>query len=149
MRLIFITLLLIGCMSCKESSEPLDTYSWMLGRYQRVGDQPDQETYERWYPTIDGKLQGYGWTLHHGDTVFYEEMLINSYKSGQMYLEVKGVNETPTVFEIIESSHQEFTAVNLDNEFPTHINYFKSGDTLKASISNTDSRLEFDFIRED
>lgn len=62
-------------------------------------------------------------------------------------LQVTGVNENPTLFIIEEMNEHSFTAVNLENEFPTHISYSFVNDTLKAQVFNKELSVDFKFLK--
>ncbi len=101
---------------------------------------------------MDGKYIGHGYTIKDGDTIFQENMVIRSYNNlkktsdNPYVLEVTGVNESPTVFRIEEMNEHNFTAVNLENEFPTHITYEIRNDTLVAQVSNQEMSIDFKFV---
>ncbi|MGJ8683005.1 MAG: hypothetical protein ACSHWW_00175 [Nonlabens sp.] len=153
MKNTFLIAVIIFLTSCKTDIQPVinneintPTFSWLLGSWQRVDDQPGRFTYEEWHRTTEGTYLGKGLTLQDKDTVFQEALAI--YKVDDLWvLEVIGVNESPTIFEIIEFSSTSFTAVNLKNEFPTHIEYSIERDSLKAIVYSKERSINYTFVK--
>jgi len=48
-------------------------------------------------------------------------------------------------FKITEFSESEFTCENMENDFPNKIKYWKSGANIKASVSNFEMEIPFEF----
>jgi hypothetical protein len=125
----------------------------MLGSWQRINDKSGNNTYEKWYATMDGKYIGYGHTVKNGDTIFQEHLsiktdqIISKTRASTYILEVTGVNDEPTKFVIEKMDDYSFTAVNLKNEFPTHITYSMVNDTLAALVSNKEYAVDFKFLK--
>ncbi|KAF9660009.1 hypothetical protein HER15_13510 [Tenacibaculum mesophilum] len=62
-----------------------------------------------------------------------------------MFLQVTGVNETPTLFAFTQQTDTSFTAENKLNEFPKTIQYWKGNNLLKAKVSNDKFSIDFVF----
>lgn len=62
-----------------------------------------------------------------------------------LHLEVKGVNENPTLFKFTNQTDTSFVCENPKNEFPKKITYFKDGKQLKAIVAADDFRIDFVF----
>lgn len=138
--------------SCgKNHKAEKDQYSdfnadWLTGSWTRTNDAEGSQTYEVWKKVSDGVYEGKGWTMQNSDTVFQEDLRIA--KTDSIWnLEVSGVNEQPTFFEITESSEGSFTAENEQNEFPKKIMYSIEDNKLKAVISDDENEVEFLFKR--
>ena len=153
MKNLILILLLIFISSCNSNADKKLKYKWLAGKWQRLDDKPGNTTFEKWNITIDGKYIGHGYTLRDLDTVFKERLVIKpksklaNNNNDPWVLQVTGVNESPTIFEIKESTDYSFTAVNLENEFPTHINYAIVNDSLKAQVYNDEMSIYFTFIK--
>lgn len=148
-KYILILIAIVSLSSCKNDKitfSDFEKFSFINGDWERMNDQEGQKTYESWYPTNDGKWIGIGYTLQENDTVFKEELLISRSKNS-WNLTVTGANNDPTIFQINERSHNSFTAVNPENEFPKMITYNKIGDQLKAMITADSMQIAFDFKR--
>ena len=140
MKKAFIILSVLLLCSCgkDEFKKP----NFLIGNWIRVNDKPNQITYEIWNPDFTG----IGFTMQHKDTIFKEIISIIE-KRDTLYLQVKGVNEEPTLFRFTSQTATSFVCENPKNEFPKKINYYKESDTLKASVSNDDFSIDFSFIK--
>lgn len=153
MKSILLIVVALLFLSCKNGTRDTTNFSWLAGSWSRVEEAGDNKTYEKWMPTMSGNYNGHGFTLHKNDTVFEELLSIRSQnklskgKESLWILEVTGVNEEPTIFDIEDSTVNSFTAVNLKNEFPTHIKYSYRNDTLTALVSNDSLQIDFKFIK--
>lgn len=151
-KIILVLFLIVISFSCKrEKLQP--NMNFLIGSWERIDDKPGKKTYEKWFLTMDGEYKGEGYTMQQTDTIFIENMVIKfdntkskSAKNSWIF-EVTGVNEEPTIFKINDYSDDSFTAVNLTNEFPTHIRYEIKNDTLNASVSNNEFNVDFKFVR--
>lgn len=153
-KVLLITLAFILFISCKNDSKNTIKFDWLAGSWERLNETDGKTTFEKWIPTIDGKrINGHGYTLQQNDTIFEEILvikqkdLLSKNEDDLWILEVTGVNEKPTIFYIKECTHNSFTAVNLQNEFPTHIKYSRNKDTLNAEVYNDDYSIDFNFIK--
>ncbi|AGC76536.1 putative lipoprotein [Nonlabens dokdonensis DSW-6] len=154
-KLIYIVVI-VSFISCKMEKQPVENdtvvltqFHWLEGNWQRVNDKEGLKTYEYWEQDVNQDYLAYsgiGFTLQEKDTVFKEDLQI-LFEDKHWNLVVTGVNENPTVFKIEEFTEDSFTAVNLQNEFPTHIRYSLENDTLKASVSKDSTAIGFHFIR--
>ncbi|OUS11153.1 hypothetical protein A9Q93_11810 [Nonlabens dokdonensis] len=90
--------------------------------------------------------------MQQGDTIIKEHLRIKKLdKLGNInapwFREVSGVNESPTLFEKGEMASKSFTAVNFQNEFPTHIRYSLLNDTIIANVSNKSMSITYEFVK--
>jgi hypothetical protein len=155
---IVFLLLLVSCKNVPAHEEENLTsstqFNWLVGEWQRINEEDGKTTFENWEITASQSLTGHGYTLQAGDTVFQERLAIERMapphdQSTEKYiLKVTGVNEEPTLFSIDTYTDSGFTAVNPDNEFPTHITYAMVNDTLKAHVRNSDFAITFDFVKQ-
>lgn len=141
----YITLLLtclfiVNCTPKTSVKKP----TWLIGKWERLNNEPNKITYEFW----NKDLSGIGFTLKEKDTTF-KEVLHIVHKNDSLFLQVTGVNETPTLFAITQQTDTSFTAKNDKNEFPTIIRYRKSKDQLKAKVANDEFSIDFAFKRID
>lgn len=95
----------------------------------------------------ESEYSGFGATLQDGDTVWYEH--IKLVKSNDIWrFEVTGQSDaTATIFVLTKIEEGRFISENNQNEFPKKIEYYISGNTLKALISWGDEEIPFDFKR--
>lgn len=148
-----LLLLFLITISCKIDPQPIDNdtiinneFHWLIGDWQRLNDTNDKTTFEHWKTADSFHLTGLGYTLQQSDTIFKEDLVLY-FKEKNWILEVTGVNESPTLFTIEKFTDSSFTAVNLENEFPTHIQYTIHQDTLKAAVSNKEFEVVFNFMK--
>lgn len=158
MRKLIYIVIIVSFISCKLEKQTIDNdtieltqFDWLEGDWQRVNVKEELKTYEFWKQDSnidDLTYSGIGFTLQEKDTVFKEDLIIY-FEEKHWNLVVTGVNEIPTVFKIEEFTNSSFTAVNLQNEFPTHIKYFINKDTLNAVVYKDSLHIEFKFIKKE
>ena len=139
MRTAFFLLFLILTFSCSTKKQ-LEKPSFLLGSWIRLNDKDSVTTYETWQKDFSG----IGLTLKGKDTTFFEKMNIIE-KKDTLFLEVSGVNETPTLFKFTAQTDTSFVCENPTNEFPKKIKYWLDTKQLKAAVSNPDFNIEFVF----
>lgn len=146
---IFIIAIFSSCGNNKKAEKNQNTdinADWLIGSWTRIKDEEESQTYEVWKKVSGGVYEGKGWTMQNSDTVFQEDLRIAKTDSN-WNLEVRGVNEKPTFFKIINSSEKSFIAENKQNEFPKKIKYSIEDKKLKAVISDDENEVEFMFKR--
>ena len=135
--LLFISgLLLFSSQNTVETKKP----TWLFGKWKRINNQADKLTYEFW----SEDFSGIGFTLKEKDTVFKEVLHIIT-KNDSLFLQVKGVNETSTLFTFTQQTDTSFVAENPHNEFPKTIRYWKENNQLKAKVSSDEFSIDFVF----
>lgn len=132
-------------VSCNNHST--ENFDWLVGEWQRTNEKEGRETIEMWSKVADSEYSGFGATLQDGDTLWYEN--IKLVKSNNLWsFEVTGQADiTATTFILTKIEEGRFTSENDQNEFPTKIEYYISGDMLKALISGGGEEISFDFKR--
>ncbi|MEL6122241.1 MAG: DUF6265 family protein [Bacteroidota bacterium] len=135
--------------SCVRAPRAAAQYSevpqWIQGDWTGIVDDPGVTSREIWLPTGGDSIVGLGLQIEGGDTTFREDMVLHYRPTLQ--LAVIGVNEGgPTIFEQDEVGDSSFTVINLENPFPTHIRYWRSGDTLCARVFKEETSLSFAFL---
>jgi hypothetical protein len=157
MKQILILLIGITFLSCHQStkessgsktSESImesEGFDWLLGNWKRLNEEAGKETFENWEKTSDSEYLGIGFSMQDGDTIKQEN--IRLIKAGENWdLIVKVPEETQAVkFKGISHHESAFTCENNEIDFPNKIKYWKSGDRLKASVSNAEMEIPFEF----
>lgn len=154
-----ILILLIGVLiiSCNQSTTKSSTneaaelakksvnFDWLLGEWERLNEEEGRKTFENWKKISDTEYSGIGFTMQSGDTVKQEKIqLINT--SEKWNLTVRTPEETEsTIFKMISHSENEFTCENIEIDFPNKIRYWKNGDKINASVSNSEMEISFEF----
>ena len=133
---------LLLIISCNSKETKPQKPSFLIGNWIRINNKDSATTIETW----EKDFSGIGLTLKEKDTTFFEQMKILK-KTDTLFLEVSGVNETPTLFKFTEQTATSFVCENPENEFPKKIKYWLENDQLKASVSNADFKIEFAFKR--
>ena len=142
MRKLLIICSFIFIFSCKDDAHKIQRPTFLIGEWKRLNDKPDSQTYEMW----NTNLVGMGYTMKGTKRSFQEILSILSIND-TLYLEVKGVNEDPTLFKFTHQTDSSFVCENPANEFPNKIKYFLDNKQLKAIVSNDDFRIDFVFDR--
>ncbi|MEM6632723.1 MAG: DUF6265 family protein [Bacteroidota bacterium] len=149
----FSFLVLFACSSEETTvdSHSLETnaepdFSWLEGEWERINNAEGKETFEFWEKQGEEVYVGLGITLTQGDTTFKENLRIVPI-DGEWTYEVTGVNETPTLFPMVEVRDQGFTSINEANEFPKRIDYSLKGDRLDAITSADSTQILFSFSK--
>ena len=152
--LLLLGILILSCNYQTKSASNIDkekkvdvSFDWLLGNWVRTNNEEGKITYESWEKINVQSYKGIGYTIQKQDTISMEDMWIN--KSGDIWqLEVLAPGETSiTVFKITDHKEKHFIAENQENEFPKKIAYNRSGDILKAIVSNPDFEILFDFMK--
>ncbi len=118
----------------------IEKQSFLIGNWQRLGEKEGKQTYEYW----NADFKGLGFTLQNKDTVFKEVLSIQEIND-TLRLVMEGVNENPTHFTFTKQTDSSFVCENLNNEFPTHIKYWKKDNQLKAEVWNKEFSIDFTF----
>ena len=141
----FMRLLLFSCcfllmISCKNETKKDKKPTFLIGNWKRLNDKPESQTYETW----NTNLVGMGYTMKGTKRSFQETLSIISIND-TLHLEVKGVNENPTLFKFTNQTDSSFICENPQNEFPKKIKYYLESKQLKAVVSADDFRIDFVF----
>lgn len=131
-----------------ESSFPTDrSYDWLLGKWQRMNEEAGKATFEFWDKTDENDYAGFGFTLQNRDTIWQERMQLKK-DGGAWKLFIESPEEPePTVFKLSSSEKDKFTCENPEIEFPKKIQYWKTQSGLKATVSNDEIEIPFEFRR--
>jgi hypothetical protein len=128
--------------SCQPKKAIQKKPSFLIGKWVRTNSTDSLKTYENWQKDFTG----FGLTLKGNDTTFFEQLRILE-KNDSLFLEVSGVNESPTLFQFTKQTATSFVCENLINEFPKKIKYYIDGPLLKAEVSNENFQIDFVFER--
>ena len=83
--------------------------------------------------------------MQNNDTIKQERIKLKK-SNGKWDLFVKVPEETESiVFEMTEHNANEFVCVNNKIDFPNKIKYWKSGNNIKATVSNSEMEIPFEF----
>ena len=142
MRFLLLAFSFLLIISCKTKNKNTSKLNWLHGKWERVNNKPNKQTFEFW----SKDLTGLGFTLQKKDTVFKEKMHIVNLKD-TLYLKVEGVNEQPTFFKFTNQTDSSFVCENSKNDFPKKIKYYLEYNYLKAEVSNDNVSIDFVFKR--
>ncbi|MCW5518780.1 hypothetical protein J1N09_02950 [Aureitalea sp. L0-47] len=163
MRKVMILLIGILILSCnetkKEDSKPTtkstelttetENFDWLLGKWKRLNEEAGKETFENWEKINENEYSGIGFTMQNGDTIKQENIrLIKSNEKWNLIVKVPEETES-TAFTGISHNKNEFTCQNNEIDFPNKIKYWKNGDKINATVSNTEFEIQFEFEKLD
>jgi hypothetical protein len=152
--ILLIGVLSISCNQSKKASSNTKTaevseksidFDWLLGEWKRLNEEEGKKTFENWEKISDAEYLGIGFTMQRGDTIKQEKIrLINT--SGKWNLTVTVPEEKESItFKMTNHSGNEFTCENNEIDFPNKIRYWKDGNKIKASVSNAEMVIPFEF----
>ncbi len=156
MKSIYLSLVLLIFFSCKETNNAskiddatvsIVNFDWLIDDWQRTNDDDGNQTFESWQKLSDIDYQGHGITLKGSDTTFMEDMHLFR-RDNIWQLEIVSLGEDiNTSFEITEYDSLSFTCQNMENEFPTHIQYSYKNDTINAVVWSAEMKIPFQFVK--
>lgn len=147
--IIFFSLTLWACQNKKEhqlvEKANSENFDWLLGNWKRINGEPNKETYENWHKTSETVYAGAGFTIQNGDTISQEIMEVKQNDGFWSFYVIPESHALQEEFVIANWEQNTFTAVNDSIDFPNKIKYWKDGELLKASVSNNEFELFFEF----
>ena len=158
-QIILLGIITLSIFSCNQPAEnktesentvelAKHDFDWLLGKWIRVNEKDNKQTYERWKKKSDTEYIGLGYTMQNKDTIWREDVKLLKINKGWSF-NVTGTGEmNSTDFKLIEIDKEKFSCENLANEFPKLIIYQIKGDSLHAKISGGDMEVVFDFVKE-
>lgn len=130
-----------------EKKKVSENFDWLIGKWKRMNETENKETFEIWRKNNATEYLGIGFTILNNDTIS-QEIIILVKVNEAWDLKVQIQNEpTPIVFKMISYMHGAFICENKENDFPTLIKYWKNGNNLNALISGDDTEISFEFER--
>ncbi len=140
-------LVLTSCHSTNRfgSQTAKEQFDWLIGNWQRRNEKPDRATYEQWQKVSLNEYQGIGFTMQNGDTLKQEKLWLKKKNSRWNLMVIAPGDKQVTTFPVVAITDSSFTTENLKHDFPTHIQYWKAGDLLKARVYNTEMSIDFEF----
>lgn len=144
---IILFILFVSCQNTKpkENIIKAENMDWILGNWIRINDKEiKSQTFEDWTKISNTEYKGHGY-VKQNESIVWEEHIRLFQENNEWIFEVTGVNETPTNFKIVDLTDTSFTSENLENDFPTHIKYYKEYDLLKAKVYDNEQEIDFEF----
>lgn len=131
----------------KAPTQESTLFDWLTGAWQRTNEEAGKATYEFWQKINPKEYRGFGFTLMDRDTIWQERMWLQEGSKG-WELKVKAPEDPePVVFVLTGLEGGSFTCENPETEFPKKIRYWTVDDKLKASVSNNELEIPFEFER--
>ena len=156
LTIVVIGVLIISCNQSKNNEqksseksttmiEKAENFDWLLGKWKRLNEDEGKETFENWNKISETEYSGIGFTMQNGDTIKQEN--IRLFKSNEKWnLTVKVPEESESItFNGIGHNVTEFTCENNEIDFPNKIKYWKNGQKINASVSNSEMEISFEF----
>ena len=149
-----ILILLIGILitSCNQTKKEKqkdeiksENFDWLLGKWKRLNEEEEKETFENWNKINETEYSGIGFTMQNGDTIKQEKIRLTK-TSGKWNLTVKVPEESESItFNGISHNETEFTCENNEIDFPNKIKYWKNGNRINAMVSGGEMEIPFEF----
>jgi hypothetical protein len=140
----FNIVILTGCSDSGLKESNTDSFKWLIGN--RIDT--TMEFYENWAGSGDSVLNGNGYQVVDGDTIFEELLSIKRAGNNWSYVVRYGTEETR--FTLSNAPGDSLVFENPDNEFPRRITYIKKPDgAFIAIIENPgepDKTTRFNFV---
>ncbi len=159
---LLIGILIISCnQNKKEKSktnekvvEVVDNFDWLLGKWKRSNEEAGKETFENWDKKSKTEYVGESFTIQNGDTISHEKFgLIKSDTDWNFKIQLQG-EVVPSSFKMTSFSAHEFVCENKESDFPNKehdspnkIIYWKADDKIFATISGTNIKIQFEFVK--
>ena len=156
--ILLMAISILSFNSCSEEGEKetktrnekemvTENFNWLLGSWERTGEEAGKETFENWQKISDTEYTGLGFTMQNEDTIKQEK--IRLLKSDDNWsLEVQPQDEpSPITFNMTSFNDKEFICENKALDFPKLIKYWKSENKLNALVSGDDMEISFEFER--
>lgn len=124
-------------------------FNWLLGEWERLNEEEGNATFENWKKISSTEYAGIGYTMQEGDTIKQENIrLVKSNENWNLIVMVPEETESVT---FLGTSHNEneFIAENHEIDLPNRIKYWRDGERLKASVSNAEMEIPFEFKKLD
>ena len=116
-----------------------------MGDWFRLNEKEGKETFETWKKINEREYAGIGYTMQNDDTIQQENMSLHNSKGTWDLLVSLDKEDDAVDFIGTSLDKNEFTVENKENEFPKKIKYWIEGQTLKATISNAELSIPFEF----
>ena len=151
MSKVFILLFAVLLLNCdqKDESSPLieENYEWLLGKWQRLDDNDQRDTYEHWQKESESLYLGHRFIMQQADTIWQERMRFEYADSTWVMEIVTPGNDDMVPFTLSGYSTDAFTVENPNHDFPKAINYVKTENGMKALVSGEEMEIVFEFVR--
>jgi len=147
---LIITLIILSCnTTIKEKKDDLnkqvENFDWLLGKWKRLNEDIDRETFENWEKINNSEYSGIGFTMQNGDTIKQEKINLIR-QNGKWDLIVKVPEDIKSItFKMTDLDKDSFTCENDSLDFPKLIKYWKDGLKVKALVSGKDLEIPFEF----
>ena len=134
-----------GDSNISEQIENSQNFDWLLGNWKRLDEEEGKETFENWDKISEMDYSGIGFTMQNGDTIKQEKIRLTK-TNGKWNLTVKVPEESESItFNGVSHNENEFTCENNEIDFPNKIKYWKNGQKINASVSNSEMAISFEF----
>jgi hypothetical protein len=118
---------------------------WLEGEWNRVNVKPGRSGHERWIKVSDHELKGWGITMKGSDTAFVEKLQLITRDNKIYYVADTPENKEPVYFALTLLSENSFECENPAHDFPKKIAYYRTGNSIKATISGDGKSMDYLF----
>jgi len=116
------------------SADPAADLSWLSGAWRHTG--PTGFSEEIWTSPEGGMMLAVSRTVRDGETVGFEFLRITLGETAVLTAQPGGAQGAQ--FSAVDQGPGRIVFANLDNEYPTHIEYALQGEALTARIWGSD-----------
>ena len=121
--------------------------AWLEGTWNRTQTKPGRGGNERWTKVSDTEWKGVGIYTKAADTTFMEKLQLVSKDGALYYVADVAENKSLVYFKFTELSENGFICENPQHDFPKKIRYERTGDKIKATVSDAAKSIEYFFER--
>ena len=141
-RLVLALALTLGVvsMAAAEPCRTLASLTWLLGRWQAVGD--TTTVFERWAAVSTDSWEGYGETASNGESAADRSVLereaLRLVNMGDeiFYLAKVAHNALPVAFKLVDCGDDWAVYENPDHDFPRRLEYRIAGNGMDVHVSD-------------
>jgi hypothetical protein len=141
-RLVLALALSLGVvsMASADTCRSLTTLTWLLGRWEAVGEKTT--VYERWAAVSTETWEGYGETHKTAErpedrTVLERESLrLVNMGDAIFYLAKVAHNALPVAFTLVDCGEDHAVFTNPEHDFPRRIEYRLAGNGMDVHVSD-------------
>jgi hypothetical protein len=146
--LMVIFLVSFGYKLSGQEATDFKKLEWMAGTWKKTNGQPGETGQEKWERISETEWQGSGFSLRGKDTSFVERLRIIVKNKHIYYIADIPGNPEPVWYRFTEITNDGFTCENLEYDFPKRIEYHKTGNKIKATVSGDGKFIDYLFKKQ-
>lgn len=120
---------------------------WLQGEWKRTNAKPGNNDHERWTVVSGTELRGWGVSMRGKDTSFAEQLTLLVKDNSIFYVADTPDNKDAVYFKLTRLTGNSFVCENPAHDFPKRIAYYRSGNTMKATVSGGGKTIVYHFTK--